>query len=299
MDDSNKLSAALTGMAVGAATHLIRQNTDTNDRLDRSRDDIDALNRRLRDFQANGHIVRDMMPVVADFLSGIALARSQETSPTLLPNLTTISRPDLLSLLGAAVPGFQWPPEEGEYTPNGFIQKAGELTSLGLVLTYEEVRCILTGLVLNSPPTLNGKAQAFYSSRGLIQAIVAQNYSPEGWADVWRNLLSGGVQQRPAPTMVVNGGPFTATFGPGARNEAMNIKLNVTGFLPAGTQIATIKFGSSNANPPYNNMPAIVVGGPWQIDNPTNGTFILTNRVMFNNGDTPIAAVVVGTCDGT
>lgn len=294
MEDNEKLSATLTGIAVGAAAHLVRQQSQTDDRIDRNRDDVNATRRELRDFKANGHIVRDTMPTVADFLSGIALAHSEASSPSLLPNMSTLARPDLVTMIQSAVPDFTWPPSEGTYHQNGYISKAGELTSLGLVLTYEEVRAFLLGLALATAPNQAGKAQANFASSGLIQAIVAQNYTAAQWVTLWKSLLGTGPQNIPAPTITPQVGPFTATFGPGAKNDAMRVLVNVTGNVNANTPIAKIKFGGAG----YTNIPAVVVGSAvFQIDNANNQEFFLVNRVGFVNGDAPIASIVVGSCD--
>ena len=43
---------------------------------------------------------------------------------------------------------------------------------------------------------------------------------------------------------------------------------------------------------------SVVVGsGAFQIDNTSNLEFTVTNRVGLANGDTPIAAILVGSCD--
>lgn len=298
MEDSEKLSATLTGIAVGAAAHLVRQQSQTDDRIDRNRDDVTATRRELREFKSNGHIVRDTMPTVADLLSGVAMAHSESATPTLLPNLNTVSRPALLSLIQSAVADFKWPPSEGTYSENGYITKAGELTSLGLVLTYEEVRAFLHGLVLGSAPSQAQKLQTLFASSGLIQAITEQSYTAAQWVTIWKSLLGGGVQTTPAPTITSQPGPFTAILLNGAKNEAMNIKVTVTGNINSGTPIAKIKFGTNGVTPAYSNIPAVVVGsGLFQIDNLNNLEFTLTNRVAFVNGDTPIPAIVVGSCD--
>jgi hypothetical protein len=162
-----KLSAVLTGLIGVTAVNVIRRDDDNNNRIRNQQDDLDSLSRRFRDFSSNGHILRQFMPTVADLLAGTALARSSEQAATLLPTLSSVSRPDLLSSMASAVKAFTWPPVEGEYTSNGYITKAGELTSLGLVLTYEEVRAFLHGLVLSSSPSTEAKGQAYGAASGL------------------------------------------------------------------------------------------------------------------------------------
>ena len=297
MDDSEKLSATLTGIAVGAAAHVVRMQGQTDDRIDRNRDDLSATRRELRDLKANGHIIRDTMPTVADVLSGIALATSESQAPQLLPSLSSVSRPDLLGKIKSAVAGFTWPPAEGTYSDNGYITKAGELTSLGLVLTYEEVRAFLHGLVLGSSPSETRKLQALFASSGLIQTIVAQGYTEAQWLALWKSLLGGGVQNTPAPTITQLPGAFTSVLLFGAKNAAMNMKVTVTGGVNAGTPVAKIKFGAGNT-PAYTNVPVVVVGsGVFQVDTVNNLEFTISTRVALANGDTPIAAILVGDAD--
>lgn len=291
--DSDKLSAALTGIAVAAASHVIRANNDTNDRLDSTQADTRALRRELRELKSNGHIVRDTLPHVADLLSGIALATQESPQATLLPNLSTVSRPSLISMLTSAVTNFQWPPKPGSYTSNGYIEAAGELTSLGLIFTFEEVRAFLHGLVGSASPDGPAKLQTFYSAQGLAQAIISKSYSATQWIAIWKSVLSGGGQPG-TPMLTVLSGPHTASFLTGARVNAMNVKFTVTGAINAGTPLAKVAF------PPMVNVPAVVVSsGVFQIDNVTGSEFTITNRVGLNNGDTPTAAILLGSCDAT
>ena len=154
------------------------------------------------------------------------------------------------------------------------------------------------GLVLGASPSQAQKLQTLYSSSGLIQAIVAQSYTQAQWATLWKSLLGGGAQSTPAPTITSLPGPYTAVLLSGAKNSAMNVKVTVTGAINAGTPIAKIKFGTAGVAPAYTNIPAVVVGsGAFQIDNTSNLEFTVTNRVGLANGDTPIAAILVGSCD--
>lgn len=297
MDDNTSLQAAMTGVALSVAANWVRSNNDTNDRLDKSREDIDGIFRVLRDFIGNGHIIREMMPIVADFLSGLAMARTQTQAATLVPTLNRISRPDLLSLLNTAIPGFAWPPVEGKYTPQGMVQQTGEIASLGLVLTYEEVRAWLHGLVLPKSPTPEEKMQSFLSAQGFVQAIVKQKLTGEEWLGLWKFLFASAIKAtKSAPVVTAGSGSFSITSS--GRNEAMNVVVSATGNVNAGTQIATIKFGvDGNGSTGFVRLPAIVTGGTWQIDGLSATQFVLTTRVALAANDVVTASILVGSTD--
>jgi hypothetical protein len=292
-DTDDKLSAVLTGMAVSAAAHVVRMSNDTQDRIDRQRDDLDGVSQQLRDLRTNGHLIRDMLPVVADLLSGVALARTEETTPSLLPSLQTINRPDLVSALTAAVDDFQWPPKPGDYTNNGYIKRAGELVSLGLILTYEEVRAFLHGLVLAGQPTKEAKTQAYLSASGLINAIIGKAWTAAQWRATWERLF-GATPHTNAPTVTLLTTAVQMQVMPGARDTALVARFTVgVGGINAGTAVARVTFGT-----PWTNTPAVVAGTPWQSDAVTNAEYTLTTRQAYNPGDIVVVPVVVGSCDG-
>ena len=289
----DKLSAMLTGLATTAAVHFLRRDSDNQDRLNRSRDDIDALQRRIQDMQSNGHWLRDSSAVVADLLSGVALARSEESTPTVLPNLSQITRPQLITALQAGIGNFAWPPKEGEYTTNGYIEKAGELVSLGLILTFEEVRAFLHGLVLDAQPTTEQKITTFYAASELVRAIVAKNFSRAQWKATWERLF-GPQPHAAAPAVVQTLPNVTAQLLTGAKDSALVVKITVgAGGINAGTQVAKVTFGTS-----YTNVPAVIPGGPFRAEPATPQDFILMSTQAFNAGDVVNIPVIVGSTDG-
>jgi len=296
--DSSDLSAALTGIALGVGANFYRATQDANDRISSSQDDIDGLRRAFRDHTSNGHILRQQIPVVADVLSGFAMARTQTSAATLVPSLSQINRPSLLALLTTAVPAFTWPPKEGGYTSNGMVQSAGEMSSLGLVLTYEEVRAFIHGLVLSGPPTASQKMQAYLAANGLISAIAGMPaLSQAEWLQVWKTIFGAAKSAKAAPTFVAAPGPFSIV-GVG-RNEAVNIKITATNAgVNAGTPICTVKFGTDSANSTgFVAPPAIVTGANFQLDSVTPTQFVLSNRVSIAANDVVTASVLVSSVD--
>lgn len=290
----DKLSATLTGMAVSAAMHIVRVNNEAGDRADRNRDDIDAMRRRLREMETNGHWIRDSSAPVADVLSGVALAREEETTASLLPSIQKFSRPDLLSALQVAVGDFTWPPRGGEYNEQGYIKKAGELVSLGLILTYEEVRAFLHGLVLDKQPDKDTKASIFNSAQGLISAIAARStWKYQDWKATWERLF-GGQPHVTAPTISAIAPVIAApSLSTGSKDHALIAKITVNAALNAGTQVVKIAFGT-----PFKNVPVVVPGGQWNAESVTDKDFILVNRVAFIQGDNLLVPIVVGSTDG-
>lgn len=290
----DKLSATLTGMAVSAAMHVIRTGNDAADRLDRNRDDIDALRARLREMETNGHWIRDSSAPVADVLGGVALAREEETTPSLLPSIQKFSRPDLLSALQASIGDFTWPPRGGEYNDAGYIKKAGELVSLGLILTYEEVRAFLHGLVLNSQPDKEVKVTIFNSASALIAAIAKRKtWTWAAWTATWERLF-GGQPHLTVPSISGIAAQIAApSLGTGSKDHGLVAKITINANLNAGSQVAKITFGT-----PFTNPPVVVAGGPWETASVTEKDFILVNRVAFIQGDVLQVPVVVGSTDG-
>lgn len=289
----DNLSAMLTGMATSAAAHLLRRDTDTQNRIDQQRDDIYDLTRRLRDLMSNGHLIRDSYPVVADVLSGIALARSVESTATLLPSLDQINRPALINILQSAISNFSWPPKEGEYTSNGYIQKAGELVSLGLILTYEEVRAFLHGLVLDGSPTQAQKLQVFFAAAGLVRATADRSFSQQGWRAVWDRLF-GPAPHPNAPTVATLIPAAAVQTLAGARDSAMVVTLVVgAGGINAGVGIAKVTFGTK-----YTNVPAVIIGGPFRAESINNQDFVIMTTQGFAPGETATLSIIVGSTDG-
>jgi hypothetical protein len=145
----------------------------------------------------------------------------------------------------------------------------------------------------SASPDGPAKLQTFYLAQGLAQAIISKSYSAAQWVSIWKSVLSGGGQPG-TPMLTVLSGPHTASFLTGARVNAMNVKFTVTGAINAGTPLAKVAF------PPMVNVPAVVVSsGVFQIDNVTGSEFTISNRVALNNGDTPTAAILLGSCDAS
>ena len=297
--EGSDLQAALTGIALSVGANWYRTAQDTNDRLSSSQDDIDGVRRAFRDHVANGHIQRQQIPVVADLLSGIAMARTQSQTPSLVPSLSTVTRPSLIALLTTAIPGFTWPPKEGTYTPSGMVQSAGEMSSLGLVFTYEEVRAFLHGLVLNASPTPAQKLQTYYAANGLIGAVAGlqTNYTGAEWLAIWKNIFGAAKSVKGAPTFTPAAGPFTIV-GVG-RNEAVNLKVTASGAgVNAGTVLCTVKFGTDSAGSTgFTSIPAAVTGANFQIDSISTTQFTISNRVSIAANDIVTASVLVASVD--
>lgn len=291
-ETEDKLGAALTGMAVSAALHMVRQGRDATDRIDRNRDDLDALRLQVRDWLANGHVLRDTMPPVADFLSGIALSREQEPAPTLLPNFTKYSRPDLVSALQVAVPDFTWPPRQGEYTENGYIKKAGELVSLGVIVTYEEIRAILHGFVLQQQPNTEQKRALFFAANTLAAALAARvSWTHVQWRAKWEQIF-GPAPHVEAPKVTAQ----VQTIGSQvvvAKDTAMVIKLTASAVVNAGTTVVKVTFGQK-----FTNVPAVIAGSVFYAEQVTEEGFVLINRTALAQGDVSTVPIVVGSTDG-
>lgn len=292
METDDKLGAALTGMAVTAAMNILRAGQDAADRIDRNRDDLDSLRIQLREWLANGHVIRDTMPPVADLLGGVALSRQEEATPSLLPNMQKFQRPDLVNALQVAVSDFTWPPKQGEYTDSGYIKKAGELVSLGLILTYEEVRAFLHGLVLQQQPNSEQKATVFRATNALAAAVAARvTWTGAQWRAKWEQIF-GPVPHVDAPSVV----SMVNTLGVqalSAKDSAMVLKLTASAAVNAGTNIVKVTFGQK-----YAKVPAVVVSAPFGTEQLAEDSFVLVNRNALAQGDVATVSVIVGSTDG-
>ena len=116
--------------------------------------------------------------------------------------------------------------------------------SLGLILTFEEVRAFLHGLVLDAQPTTEQKITTFYAASELVRAIVAKNFSRAQWKATWERLF-GPQPHAAAPAVVQTLPNVTAQLLTGAKDSALVVKITVgAGGINAGTQVAKVTFGT-------------------------------------------------------
>lgn len=197
------VAGALTGAVAAAAVQWARYDDDTQRRLRNVRDDARATAALLSELQARGEILRSQIPTVNDAQIGIALANDPNpTSPTLLPNATAITRPDVFSNMEVAIADLSWPPQAGVYDAKGMVTKVGELTTTFLTMTFEEVRAFIQGLAQPKAPTRDGKVQVFWAANTLIGTVAGLKLTAQQYADAWARLFGAPTSGTNPPSVV-------------------------------------------------------------------------------------------------
>lgn len=185
----NKTEGALTGAVIAAAANWSRLDDDTQRRLRSVRDNAsDALD-MVRDVASRGDAIRTRLAVVQDAQVGIAIASAVEPSPTTVPTVTPTQRPDIFTNGEVSVADMNWPPEPGQYDPRGFVTRAGELSTMFLSLTYEEVRAFVQGLAQRTSPNATGKVQVYYAANALVATVASLNLRWNDYRDAWGRLF--------------------------------------------------------------------------------------------------------------
>ena len=173
-----ELLGLLGGGLAAAGVHYSRTQDHLDRRVDRAddraRDAQETINRWLN----SGTVARLLYATVQDVLAGIAIAQPAQQAPSNVPSTAVVARPDLSGVSQAT--GNNWPPIPGTYDNEQRITAVGELTKLGLALTYEEVRTAILALVGPTPPTLQAKAQTYHVINALLASVATRNAS---WAD--------------------------------------------------------------------------------------------------------------------
>lgn len=272
---------------------------------------------------SHGESVRRQLPTLMDAQVGLAIASPQPASAAVVPSTAPMSRPDLSSQLESSVGELTWPPEPGQYDDRGLVKQAGELTSLFLALTFEEVRAFIAGLTQPRPPTRDAKLQVFNAAHALIAQISTQRLNLTQYRTAWARLFDGDTPNHSASSdpqldpqldpsrppqpvgalaaNVVAVTPLASTsltgFPFANRNTDAAMRLRITtgaANVPPNQAITTIQFGSEYRTPPSD---AASVGLPTQsvvvlnsalqrfyADNITASSFTLMNASALQAG---------------
>lgn len=266
--NEDNLNGAMTGIAIAAAAHWARYDDDTQRRLRNVRLDAEEALDLIRDMQSRGEVVRSRLPTVMDAQVGISIASPQPTAASVVPSTTPLVRPDLTTQMETAVADMTWPPEPGQYDDRGLVKQAGELTSMFLSLTYEEVRAFVQGLSQSRPPSRDCKVQIYYAANALIAQLCGQKLTWQQYKDAWARVFGGATgiatttdphidPARPPSVGALGAGvgtvvPLTSLPGgiPGSpyanRNtdKAMRFRITTNGAVGAGNAIVTVSFNS-------------------------------------------------------
>ena len=156
-DNEGSGSGAITGLVLAAAAQWSRQDDDTQNRIRALRHDARDALAQIRELNSRGEVIRGRLPTVMDALTGLALANPVSPSANVLPTNVPHTRPQLVSIdptgpSTSAVEDMTWPPKPGNYDEEGLVRESGDLTTLFLAMSYEEVRATMQGLVQSRQP---------------------------------------------------------------------------------------------------------------------------------------------------
>ena len=210
-----------------------------------------------------------------------------------------------------AVADMAWPPEPGQYDDRGLVKQAGELTSLFLSLTYEEVRAFVQGLAQARPPSRDCKVQIYYAANALVAQLCGQKLTWQQYKDAWARLFGGATGIATTdPHLDPGRPPSVGAFGAGVasvvpltslpggipgypyanRNtdKAMRFRITTNGAVGAGNAIATVSFNSEfrDENGPF--QPVVLVNGdlPFYAVSVTSLSFVLKSTQGLANAQT-------------
>ena len=327
-------NGVLTGMALVAATRWSRYDDETQRRLRINREDVQQAHDLIDELLNRGEVVRARLPIVQDAQVGTAMASPAQITPSAVPAIPTLSRPDLFATAEVAISELSWPPRPGEYDALGNVIKTGELTQMTLSQTFEEVRAFIQGLVQSRSPSREAKVQIFYAANSLIAQIGGLRLTWQQYKDAWARLFgasgSGNATGSGTPGAELHMDPARPPLVVGAlgTNVASVVPLSsqsITGYayanrntdaamrfrvsasannVNAGQQVCTIQFGTEYRYRDANGglvpfQPVVCLGaGPnrFYADNITSTSFSLVNGSQLNANS--YADVFISVCAG-
>lgn len=290
MDKLEKVTVgAVAGMLAAVAPAWSRWDDDNQRRAADTRDRANNANYRITDLINRGELVRLRIPAVMDALVGLGLANPMKLFPDVLPSNVTQQRPDLFSDTRATIEEISWPPKVGTYTDKGLTAEAGELATLFLGFTFEEVRCVVQSLVQAKQPTSAQKVQIYRAINALIAALYNSNLSYEQFVQLWTRLFDAAApggssaanstinpHHDPAlPPTIANhdtavasvvalGAPDLVGYPYAHQNtdHAMKWRLTTAGNVPALTTLCTIRFGTPYTRSAMPYQPIVTASHP-------------------------------------
>ena len=197
-DDFSNVAGAVAGGAVAAIVQLARTSDDTDRRLRDSQNDATGALNWIRQFGSRGEVLRSRLPVVQDFQAGLSAATAQTPGPSVIPPSVPPSRPNLASGMESQVQNMQWPPATGTYDAQGMLTSVGELAVLAECLTFQEVRAILQGFVLQNQPNGACQIQLMRMANALAYQVCQQGLTWQQYQQAWANLFSSPAAPPPA-----------------------------------------------------------------------------------------------------
>ena len=197
-EDFSNVAGAVAGGAVAAIVQLARSSDDTDRRLRDSQNDATGALNWIRQYGGRGEVLRSRLPIVQDFQAGLSAATAQTPAPSVIPPSVPPSRPNLASGMESQVQNMQWPPVTGTYDTQGMLTSVGEMAVLAECLTFQEVRAILQGFVLQTQPNGACQIQLMRMANALAYQVCQQGLTWQQYQQAWANLFSG--VSGPAPS---------------------------------------------------------------------------------------------------
>lgn len=195
MDHSdNRKTGTLAGLLLASAATWARYDDDTQRRLRNVKDDTEEALDLIREYQSRGEVIRGRLPIVNDAQVGLALANPAPIAPSVVPSVSKLSRPEMTS---DAALNLSWPPKVGQYDGKGNVGELGEMTSLFLALTFEEVRAFLLGLTQAKAPNADGKIQINLAAHELVEVVASLKLTEEQYRTAWLRLFTGVLPSQP------------------------------------------------------------------------------------------------------
>lgn len=313
-NDVGKGTGLLTGLAIGVFAQAHRWDQDTHYRLREAQLDVRDAARQISELRSRGDMVRARLPVVQDFQVGLSIATPREVFPEVIPTAPPFVRPDLASAAEAEILQSSWPPAKGDYDDTGRVVQAGELASLGLSLTFEEVRAALQGLVQSKQPSYAQKRQIYRCLHALNEVLYGGSSDGLGLAyadfvSAWRRLFTGSEQQdqhhnTATPPIVMNKDAGLVSVQPLGQPDinypyehantdaAMKFRVQVGGAnVNAGTTLFTVQFGTQYTRNGKPYVP-VVLATPTPPIQPMIGNVTPTGFQVFNFNSAPAASVL-------
>lgn len=249
-----ELLGLVGGGLAAAGVHYVRTQDHLDRRIDRTderaRDALDLINAWLQ----SGTAARLLVATVQDVLGGLAIATPAQQSPTAIPATSTVSRPDLSGVARATTS--QWPPVPGQYTQDQRVTAVGELTKLGLALTFEEVRAALMSLILPGSPSQASKEQIYNALNSLVQSVAGRALTWNQYKTVWDALFQNGavltdvhrdMQRVPTVYGALGNQVDSVVVLAGSTDEVIRLlitaKTGGAGIVP-GTNLVSLRYGS-------------------------------------------------------
>ena len=211
------------------------------------------------------------------------------------------------------------------YDASGMTSQPGDMTVLGLALSFEEVRAFILGLTQPQPPLSATKIQIYYAASGLVQALdqmgVTTPLTIAQYTAIWLSLfrgtaVSGGgsgipgadthattasapsiLATDPAAAITPLGKPELSSYAYEHQNtdRASKWRIVVTGTLASTNTIAVFRFGSifTRGGKPY--QPSVQVSdGRMKVTSILPDKFSLEALVQLQNETADIAITVNG-----